>query len=131
METIEDARQIYTRGMAIIVEPARWTRGNEARTRWGTAVDYSAVDAYQFTALGALRRAGHELDIDSRPAAKWMHFILTDPIRGNHAIWLENWNDNGKHSQIRAGFRAALGSLDDGQAARHPIFTGGPISWRH
>jgi hypothetical protein len=105
--------QVVTRAREIITDPHHWIRG-----AFAIAKDYSPIDptderAYRFCAVGALRRAAHEIARGEQRLADHVELALEDFIHRHHPEFdddLERLNDvNDGHANVLKVFDEFVG----------------------
>jgi hypothetical protein len=96
-------QQIVSRAREIIADPGRWIQGQLAVTKDGRSVDPVDAHAYRFCAIGALRRAAHELMKGHEARADDVQAALENFIYVQHPEiddCLENVNDEEDHATV-------------------------------
>jgi hypothetical protein len=96
--------QVVTRAREIITDPHHWIAGEIARARDYSPVDPMDSQAYRFCAVGALRRAAHEIAQGDKRLADHVQLALEDFIHRHHPELdddLEYLNDGGNgHASV-------------------------------
>jgi hypothetical protein len=95
--------QVATRAREIIADPECWLRGELAATADRRSVDPTDDEAYRFCAVGALRRAVHEIAPGRRMLADRIQLALEDYVLTHHPDLhesLESLNDEGDHALV-------------------------------
>ena len=105
--------QIVVLARDIITDPSCWVSGELARTADGHSIDPLDARAFGFCAVGALRRAAHELAADHARLADSVQTLLEEYVYRHHPSLdetLEELNDEGDHSLIVGIFDDFLGT---------------------
>lgn len=87
---------ILVRAREILADPARWTRGEAARTKTGIATASSSEHATCFCTIGAMERARHELGKRSGEVDRAMQAFRDAIPPGRPRILISTFNDDPK-----------------------------------
>jgi hypothetical protein len=96
---------VLARARELIVDERRWCKRSFARGWLGIPVPVQSVFARRYCALGAIMRAGRELGLSVKEAAKALEWQTVRPV--------PDWNDDPghTHADVIAAFDAAIGAL--------------------
>ena len=104
--------QVIARARDIITNPDRWMQGAFAAARDYTPTDPTDAEAYRYCAVGAIRRAAHELACADKHLANHVQSTLEMFVHVRHPELeddLEVLNDRGDgHAQVLRVFDELL-----------------------
>jgi hypothetical protein len=95
--------QIVTGARQIIADPEHWHQGEHAVTRDGRSVDATDARAYRFCAVGAMRRAAHDLGLGHHHLAQPALLAIEEFVYMRHPQLdncLEQINDYSDHATV-------------------------------
>ena len=99
-DSIVSTIAVLRRARDLVFDEQRWCKGSFARTWFGIPVPPQSALARRFCAIGAIMRAGRELQLRTQDAC----LILQWQVRP-----VEGWNDDAEqnYTEVTAAFRAA------------------------
>jgi hypothetical protein len=105
-ESIGTSIAVLVWARQVIADERRWCQGAFARTWLSIPVPARSILARRFCALGAIRRAGRELQLRTREACMALEWQTIGPIH--------DWNDDPKrtHADVIAAFDRAIVALE-------------------
>jgi hypothetical protein len=105
-ERIDSTLSVLVRARELIGDEQRWCRRTYARGWRGLPVPVQSSAAHRFCAVGALMRAGRELDLPMEDARNALEWQTVRPV--------QDWNDDPArtHCEVIAAFDAAVAALE-------------------
>ena len=105
-------KQVMTRALQLIEDPAHWTNRAWARNEDGAGCSSTSKEAVRFCAVGALRRAAYDLTDNEKTAARLRTNASRALLGGGIQLFADSrlmlWNDRRGHDAVLKLFKRAL-----------------------